>query len=31
VYEARGEYQLIVELLEPRGGGSLEVDWTKNE
>ena len=24
VYEARGEYQLIVELLEPRGAGALQ-------
>jgi len=25
VYEARGEYQLIVELLEPQGAGALQV------
>ena len=25
VYEARGEYQLIVELLEPRGAGALQL------
>ncbi len=25
VYEARGEYQLIVELLEPQGAGSLQL------
>ena len=25
VYEARGEYQLIVELLEPRGAGALQI------
>jgi len=25
VYEARGEYQLIVELLEPKGAGALQV------
>lgn len=25
VYEARGEYQLIVDLLEPRGAGALQL------
>ena len=25
VYEARGEYQLIVEVLEPRGAGALQL------
>ena len=25
VYEARGEYQLIVELLEPKGAGTLQI------
>jgi len=25
VYEARGEYQLIVELLQPRGSGALQI------
>ena len=25
VYEARGEYQLIVELLEPQGAGALQL------
>lgn len=25
VYEARGEYQLIVDLLEPRGAGTLQL------
>jgi exodeoxyribonuclease VII large subunit len=25
VYEARGEYQLIVELLEPQGAGALQI------
>jgi exodeoxyribonuclease VII large subunit len=27
VYEARGEYQLIVEYLEPRGHGALRFDF----
>ncbi|MGH9582911.1 MAG: exodeoxyribonuclease VII large subunit, partial [Bryobacteraceae bacterium] len=25
VYEARGEYQLVIELLEPRGAGALQL------
>ena len=25
VYEARGEYQLIVEMLEPQGAGALQL------
>ncbi len=27
VYEARGEYQLIVDLLQPQGAGALQLDF----